>query len=180
MKATLATSGTILAIALAALLVSRIESVSPTHAAEPIAAPPPAATNDWLTGGPEERFALISKQLRGFDVAMVETGYRYTELFWAGQDRNWGFAEYQVDKIRTAIEYGLERRPKRAASAQTFLTNALPAIKEAVLKKDPAVFKERFAALTTACNVCHALEKMPFVTVQPPEQRHSPVRFIAK
>jgi hypothetical protein len=30
----------------------------------------------------DEKFALVSKQLRGFDVAMVETGYRHTELYW--------------------------------------------------------------------------------------------------
>jgi hypothetical protein len=71
----------------------------------------------WLSGTVDERFALVAKHLRGFDVAMLETGHRYAELYWAGRDRNWPFAQYQIDKIRTAIGNGLERRPNRAASA---------------------------------------------------------------
>jgi hypothetical protein len=88
-------------------------------------AQPPAATasgeGGWLAGTTDEKFDTVAKQLRGFDMAMVETGYRYNELYWAAQDSNWGYAEYQVLKIRTAVENGLERRPNRAKSAETFL-----------------------------------------------------------
>jgi len=80
------------------------------------AAPPPAASaaapaskqsdEEWIRGGEDEKFRLVSKHLRGLDVAMIETGYRYTELYWAGQDRNWEFAAYQLDKIRHTIVSG--------------------------------------------------------------------------
>lgn len=39
---------------------------------------------------------------------MVEKGYRDQELYWAGQDENWDYADYQIEKIRKAIENGLE------------------------------------------------------------------------
>jgi hypothetical protein len=178
MKTPFARFGPAIALAIVAVFAARVGIGSRTHAAQSPGAPP--ATNDWLVGTADDKFATVGKQLRGLDVAMVEMGYRYTELYWAGQDKNWAFAEYQVDKIRLALELSLERRPKRAASAQSFLTNALPAVKEAVLKKDPALFKERFATFTVACNICHVMEKMPFVTVQPPEHRLSPVRFAEK
>jgi len=135
-------------------------------------------TEDWLQGTEEERTRLTSKHLRGLDVTMVETGYRYTELYWAGQDRNWEFAKYQLDKIRHVIELGIERRPKRGASAQNFLTNAIPLIKQTLERQDAAAFDTQFKQLTAACNVCHAMEKMPFVQIHPPEHRHSPVKYL--
>jgi hypothetical protein len=146
--------------------------------AEP-ATPPsgPETKGDWLEGSEDEKFALISKHLRGFDATMMETGHRYTELHWAGEDANWDYAAYQLDKIRHTIELGIERRPKRSASAQGFLKGAIPHLKEAIDSKDQTMFRQRFTILTANCNACHAMEKMPFVQVRPPEHRVSPVRY---
>ncbi|MGH2567046.1 MAG: hypothetical protein ACRDGA_01820 [Bacteroidota bacterium] len=132
-----------------------------------------SSDTDWLKGTVDERFHTVAKQLRGFDMAMVETSHRYAELYWAGIDRNWEYADYQLQKIRTAVDNGLERRPKRAASAQTFLTMVLPAVEEAVAKKDSALFWDRFGALTSTCNACHIAEQVQFIEVMPPEFRYS-------
>jgi len=123
----------------------------------------------WLRGTSSQKFEVIAAQLRGFDVAMVETGHRYRELVSAGRAENWDYAAYQAGKIRTAIENGLQRRPKRAESAQSFLTIVLPALEEAVAQRDRALFDRRLGALTSACNACHEAEQVPFVHVAPPE-----------
>jgi hypothetical protein len=141
--------------------------------------PAPATSEDWLRGSEAEKFALVSKHLRGFDTTMVETGHRYIELYWAGKDRNWEFAKYQLEKIKHTIELGIERRPKRGVSAPGFLTVAVPQLAEAIEKKNADLFDERLIALTANCNACHVMEKMPFVQVKPPETRISPVRFEA-
>jgi hypothetical protein len=52
----------------------------------------------WPKGSVEGRFHLVAKHLRGFDMAMVETGHRYAELYWAGKDANWAYADYQLAK----------------------------------------------------------------------------------
>lgn len=130
----------------------------------------------WLKGDETQKFETVAKQLRGFDMAMVETGYRYQELYWAGKDENWEYAAYQAEKIRTAIENGLERRPKRAESAQNFLNIALPEINNAIAKKDTTQFRQSFEMLTANCMACHALEKVPFFTVKTPVDRQSPIR----
>jgi hypothetical protein len=110
---------------------------------------PPAASasgeGGWLAGTVDEKFETVAGQLRGFDMAMVETGYRYNELYWAARDGNWGYAGYQAGKIRTAIENGVVRRPKRAKSAETFLTIALPAVQAAILARSSAAWKSRAA-----------------------------------
>ncbi|CDS98105.1 exported hypothetical protein [Sphingobacterium sp. PM2-P1-29] len=89
----------------------------------------------WIKGNEQKKLETIENQFRGFDMAMVETGYRYQKLYWAGQDENWGYADYQLEKIQKAIENGLERRPKRAQSAQHFLIVTLPQMKEALKKR---------------------------------------------
>lgn len=131
---------------------------------------------DWIKGSPQEQIEMIERQFRGFDMAMVETGYRYQELYWAGEDENWEYAGYQVEKIRLAIENGLERRPKREASAQSFLNTSLPEIERAIQERDTLVFDRAFQALTVSCNSCHAMEKVSHFMVKEPLTRPSPIR----
>lgn len=130
----------------------------------------------WLKGTVDERFHVVAKHLRGFDMAMMETGHRYAELYWAGKDTNWGYAEYQLTKIHTAVENGLERRPKRAESAHTFLTMVITYLQEAIVRKDSTMFWDRFGALTSSCNACHRNEKVQFIEVSPPKVRYSVVQ----
>ena len=129
----------------------------------------------WLKGSVDGRFQKVAKHLRGFDMAMVETGHRYAELHWAGKDTNWGYADYQLKKIRTAVENGLERRLKRAASAETFLTMVIPHLEEAIQKKDASLFRDRFEVLTSTCNTCHQDESVGFIEVSAPKVRYSVV-----
>lgn len=109
-------------------------------------------------------------------MAMAETGYRYVELYWGGFDEIWEYAEYQVDKIKLAISNGFERRPLRKESGKHFMNNVLPEMKSAVGKKDSSDFFRTFEIMTTNCNACHALEKVPFFNIKIPETRKSPVK----
>jgi hypothetical protein len=149
------------------------DDARPTGAQPPAKAAPSEGTEWLLSGTTDERFARVARHLRGFDVAMAETGYRYGELYWAGQDKNWDYARYQAGKIRTAVANGVERRPKRAQSAQS-LEIGLTGVEQAITARDPALFGERFTALTAICNACHEAEKVPFIHVRPPSVRGSP------
>jgi hypothetical protein len=140
------------------------------------APPPPEAGTTWLKGAADERMRTVEKHLRGLDVAMVEIGYRFGELYWAGQDRNWDHAKYQADKVRLALELAIERRPQRAASAQPFLTEDLPDVVAAIEAKDPARYQAALERLRTACAKCHVAESVPFFTAQFPERRVSVIR----
>ena len=135
------------------------------------------AQGEWIKGTEKEKIKTIENQFRGFDNAMVETGYRYQELYWAGQDENWEYATYQLDKIKTAIDNGLQRRPKRAASAQSFLNTAIPAMKESINKKDTAAFNRDFIIFQSACQSCHIAEKVAFIQQKIPDKRLSPIKF---
>jgi hypothetical protein len=144
-------------------------------AVTPSAATVPSREPDWLQGDVDSRFQLVAKHLRGFDVAMAEVGHRYVELYWAGQDRNWAYAAYQLAKIETAVANGVERRPKRAASAR-MLDAAVIGMRAAIVSTDRTSFDRAFAVLTETCNACHSAERVPFITVAQPNVRLSPVR----
>jgi hypothetical protein len=78
----------------------------------------PDRSGEWLRGDVDARFAQVARHLCGLDMAMVEIGYRYGELYHAGRNGNWDFAAYQRGKIELALANGVARRPKRAASAR--------------------------------------------------------------
>lgn len=137
-----------------------------------------AAAGDWLKAAPDERTRQLERHLRGTDVAMWEVGYRFTELTFAGEDGNWDYAKYQAEKIDLALRLALERRPKRAKSAQPFLDGDLPAVQQAIQARDLAAFRGAMERLRASCVRCHTEEKLPYFTVELPQRRVSPVRTI--
>lgn len=140
------------------------------------AQPAASSSNSWLQGTVDDRFDEVANQLRGLDMAMVEIGYRYQELYWAGQNRNWAYARYQTDKIRQSLANALVRRPRREPSAREIFIPALDKMTSAVTSQDPAQLMTAFDELTGACNSCHVAESVSSFVVMPPEVRTSPIR----
>jgi hypothetical protein len=136
------------------------------------AAPAPA----WLSGEDATRAAQIESHLRGLDVAMMEIGYRHTELFFAVEDRNWEYADYQAGKIELALKLAVERRPKRAASANVFLNEEWPAVLAGLRSRQAEQAAGALERLRTACMKCHVAEQVPFFAVQTPERRLTAIR----
>ncbi len=130
----------------------------------------------WLVGSVDERFALVGKHLRGFDVAMAEIGYRYTELYWASRDGNWRYARYQLSKIETVVSQAAERRPNRGGTAK-MLDGPAQMVKAAIERRDAAGLQAALTTLTATCNACHHAARAEFIHVEPPRERLSPVRL---
>jgi hypothetical protein len=139
--------------------------------------PNPPRAAGWLKAlPPDKQIEAIDRQFRGFDMAMVEVGYRYTEMYFAGLEGNWDYALYTGEKMAWAIQNGFERRPKRRENAeQIFFRDAYPQVLDAMKKKDIALFKARVDALRHACNACHGAEGVPFIKVGMPAVRHTPL-----
>lgn len=131
----------------------------------------------WLKGTDEEKMEELAHQLGGFSRTMVEVSYRYSELYWAGEDENWKYAEHQLEHLLEALEDGLTRRPIRKNPAADFLENTLPNMEKAIASGNKEVFDEGFRTLTMGCNACHAKEGEGFIQIQKPLNRSSPVRF---
>jgi len=135
----------------------------------------PAAAS-WIRSEGDERFAQIENHLRGLDVAMAEIGYRYTELYFAVQDRNWDYADYQMGKIELVLKLAIERRPKRAASATAFLTDDWPDVQTGVRSRKLDSAQEALDRLRSACMKCHVSEQVPYFTLRTPDHRLTSIR----
>lgn len=139
--------------------------------------PPRPPAGGWLKSlPPDKQIEAIDRQLRGFDMAMFEVNYRYTEMYFGAIEGNWDYALYTGEKIAWAIMNGFERRPKRRANAEEiFFKEAYPQVLDAIRKKNIALFKERFDVMRAACNACHTAEKVPFIHVGIPAIKQAPL-----
>ncbi len=131
----------------------------------------------WAGENLEEIIASFENQFGGFDKTMMETGYRYNELYWAGQDGNWAYAEYQLDEMLGSLEDGFIRRPDRELSSAQFVNQAVPQLMETIQNEDREAFLQSFVRFASSCNTCHAMEEVPFVQVIIPELRTSLVKL---
>ena len=139
--------------------------------------PNPPRASGWLKKvPPDQQIDAIDRQLRGFDMAMFEVGYRYIEMYFAAIEGNWDYALYTGEKMAWAIQNGYERRPRRRVNAEElFFKEAYPQVLDAIRKKDIALFKERVDVLRNACNACHTAEKVPFIQVGIPAIKQTPL-----
>jgi len=130
---------------------------------------------EWMEGTTDEMLAMVADQFGGFDQTMKEVGYRYNEIYWAGQDENWDYALYQLEEMTGTLEAGFIRRPGRRENADMFLNVNIPELEQAIQEGDPDLFKQRFESFTSACNTCHYNEDVRFMYVKPLEYRQSPI-----
>lgn len=126
--------------------------------------------NDWLLSAPddESRFRLLQTQLRGFDQPMWEVGERFERLHTALGRGNYPLTAYHWEKIRTAIENGIAKRPKRRENAEAMFLKPVWSDVDADLKSgDAARAWAAFTRAKTACQGCHQAEQVPFMNDQP-------------
>ena len=125
---------------------------------------------------PDARAAAIERQLGGFETAMAEVAYRYTEMYFGALDGNWDYAGHMGTTMATALTNGLERRPPLRKNADAlFLKGPYPQVMDAIKAKDLALFKQRIEAMRAACTACHAAEQHAFIKIGVPTVRRNPV-----
>lgn len=131
----------------------------------------------WLEGSEQNKFRMVEKQFSDLAITMMRIGYRYNELFFAGQDENWEFAKYQTRHMKRELQNGLIRSPNRAAIAAPFIDMTVANMLKAIDKADKKGFMQSFDEMTQACNACHVAEKKSFFSVRQPTRRRSPIIY---
>ena len=125
---------------------------------------------------PDARAAAIERQLGGFETAMAEVSYRYTEMYFGAVDGNWEYAGHMGATLASALASGLERRPALRKNADAlFLKGPYPQVMDAIKAKDLVLFKQRIEAMRAACTACHAAEQHAFIKIGVPTVRRNPV-----
>ncbi len=134
----------------------------------------PVGENNWLVGDVREQLDTVAAHIGGMGDAMMHVGERYIELHWAGENRNWALAAHQIEEIVGTIDRATVRRPDYSRGKEIVLDGALPALGEAVAQEDIALFRERFAELTVACNSCHMMNEHAYIRVVAPRTPTKP------
>jgi hypothetical protein len=117
----------------------------------------------------------LQKQLAGtyrpgFGEFMSSIQIHHDKLYFAGENKNWKLADFEVREI---IE-SLEDLPKYCADREEvkslpMIQPAIDSINNAISKKNIVLFKNSFVLLTNTCNNCHRSTNHAFNIIKIPE-----------
>lgn len=109
----------------------------------------------------------------GFGEFMGATQMRHAKLWFAGNDRNWHLANYELDEIKEGLQdvskfYPVFKGTPISYMLDSMMAKPLTEISIAIEANDIARFKSSFDKLTDACNSCHRLANFDFIVIQRP------------
>ncbi len=104
---------------------------------------------------------------------MAGAQWRQLKLSFAGSQRNWPLAEFEIGQMRRSFAASAKFYPEfgNVALAKLIKEISEPALDEiaaSVKAKDDEAFKKSFARLTEACNSCHQAAGMGYIKIRVP------------
>jgi hypothetical protein len=104
---------------------------------------------------------------------MMHVQSHHTKLWLAGNARNWGLADYQVEELKELLEDIAKRIPeyKGTPVGKMIEATTMPPVGEieaAIKAHDTGKFAAAFDSLTAACNACHEAANRGFIVIQRP------------
>jgi hypothetical protein len=100
---------------------------------------------------------------------------RHTKLAFAGRNKNWGFAAYELKQLadafdRLSVQWPQWRKQPIVELVETMARDPLFELDNAIKNQNLAQFMVAYAHLTDACNACHqAALQVPIVIQDPAE-----------
>ncbi len=112
--------------------------------------------------------------------AMVDVGFHYTNLWFAGQSENWPLATFCSDEVRSHLRWAVRIIPKRkdAEGREIDLggilggleTSTLKDLAQAIKEKDKAKFEAAYKLQLEGCMACHRASNKPYIRLHIPER----------
>ena len=116
----------------------------------------------------EKKLATTYKP--GFGEFMSSIQIHHAKLWFAGKNRNWELADFEMHEIGEAIDAIKEYQTEREESKKVdMLKPSLDAVNDAIQKKDSALFNSSYLLLTSTCNNCHKAVNFGFNVVKVPD-----------
>lgn len=111
----------------------------------------------------------------GLGEFMTATQLRHAKLWFAGKQKNWDLAAYEIDEIKEGLEEAARLHPTFdgvpvAAMIETVINPRIEELEKAVGARSEAKFIAAFDELTSGCNTCHAGANKPFIRIQRPTE----------
>ena len=107
----------------------------------------------------------------GFGEFMSSIQVHHAKLWFAGQNKNWALADFEIHEIMEAVENIQQYQTERKESEKIVMLNpALDSVNAAIVKKDLVQFKNSYVLLTNTCNNCHHAVQFEFNVVSIPDK----------
>jgi len=111
---------------------------------------------------------------------MVDVGFNVTNLYFAGQKKNWPLANYYLGETRNRIRWetylnpgpkGTDGNPVDMKSTFDGIDNgSLTQLKNAIAAKDSKQFNDSYKHLLEDCYSCHKAANRPYLRPQIPSE----------
>ena len=106
----------------------------------------------------------------GFGEFMSSIQIHHAKLWFAGKNKNWELADFEMHEIAETLDAIKEYQTEREESKKVdILKPSLDAVKDAIDKKDSSLFNSSYLLLTSSCNNCHKAVNFGFNVVKVPE-----------
>lgn len=111
----------------------------------------------------------------GMGEIMGATQMRHSKLWFAGREKNWALADYELYEIREGLDDAVTYHPvfKEGVPVskilEKFMAPPLKALGKAIKTEDAGKFAKAFDALTNACNACHRTAGRGFIVIRRPD-----------
>jgi|SRR5436190_5266592 len=127
------------------------------------------------TGALQSRIDSLEKKLAttykpGFGEFMSSIQVHHAKLWFAGKNKNWELADFEIHEIGETLDAIKEYQNEREESKKVdMLKPALDAVNDAIQKKDSSLFNSSYLLLTSTCNNCHKAVNFGFNVVKIPD-----------
>jgi hypothetical protein len=168
--------GACVGVAVHALMSNRAQ---PAHAEE---AAPPAVL---AAADQSAQMALIKGKLGDQGHAMQDVGSHYANLWFAGEQQNWGLANFYWSEGRDHLRWAVRMNPHRkdASGQPVDMADILKALEngplaevhDAIVAKDKTRFETAYHHTLEGCYGCHKASSKPFIRLQIPTAPESPI-----
>jgi hypothetical protein len=93
---------------------------------------------------------------------------RHFKLWYAGREKNWNLARYELGQIRASFGDATTYYPGLPVSDMTTMAKPTALIDAAIQAKGKDKFVRAFGQLSAACNSCHKAQGYGFIVVKVP------------
>lgn len=108
----------------------------------------------------------------GFGELMSGIQNHHSKLWFAGINKNWQLADFEVREIMELFDKIKKYQPNREESKSIDIINpSLETVNNAIKNKNLNSFKSSYKQLTGTCNDCHKITKFEFNTVKVPTRQ---------
>jgi hypothetical protein len=104
---------------------------------------------------------------------------RHIKLAFAGREKNWAYAAYELRELeeafdRLSLQWPQWQRVRIVELVETMIRDPLYELGLAIKDKSDTQYTAAYRKLTEACNACHQAARRPFVVIQEPKESMYP------